>query len=155
MNLEGIKLRLLRKPPFLVVVPLLYFLVAIFIKWKLALPLDALWFFLGAIIGIFILDIAEEFSHVNPSPFRTIVFCVGLFIVGFYVVTSTNETIAKGLILSLSLTILLFQYAEWKLKKTLASWYTLFFGSVSESTQKIVLIGFTVVFFFETLLFLM
>jgi hypothetical protein len=154
MNLSGIKQRLLGKPPVLVIIPTVYFLVLIFLKWKLALPIDALWFFLGAIFGIFLLDFAEEFFQVHPSPFRSIVFGTGLAIVGFYIVSSTKEPIAKGLILSLSLTLLLFQYAEWKLNKTLASWYALFIGPVSATVEKIVFMGFVLFFIVESLLFL-
>jgi hypothetical protein len=154
IDFTGIKQRLLSKPPLLVAIPTVYFLVLIFLKWKFALPIDALWFFLGAVIGIFLLDFAEEFSHVEPSPFRTIIFGAGLLIVGFYIVSSTSETIAKGLILSLSLTLFLFQYGEWKVKKNLVSWYVMLFGMVPETTQKIGLVAFALIVFFESLLFL-
>jgi hypothetical protein len=154
MDFIGIKQRLLAKPPFLVIIPTVYFLILIFIKWKLALPIDALWFFVGAMLGIFLLDIAEVYSNVNPSPFRSILFCGALLVLGFYIVTSTNEAIAKGLILSLLLTLVLYQYGEWLVKKNLDTWYALFIGSVPEIVEKIVLVIFTVLFVFESFLFL-
>jgi len=147
--------RIVKKPTLLVIIPIMYFFLVLFAKWQLSLPVGALWFFLGGIIGIYSVDVVEEFFHVSPSPFRSMMCVIGLFIVGFYTITSTREMIPSGMVLSLSLTLFLFQVSEWRIRKNLDSWYVMFFGSAKRNVQRIVLIVTAAVFLLETMMFIM
>jgi len=147
--------RIFQKPLLLVVVPIVYFFLVIFAKWQLHFSLDALFFFLGGIISIYLLDIAEEVFPVTPSPFRTMLFVTGLGVIGFYIITSTREMIASGLALGLMANIFLFQVSEWKLRKNLDYWYQVFLGNVSTDKQKIGLLFLGIVFLLQTILFVM
>jgi hypothetical protein len=147
--------KILKKPPLLVVIPIIYFFIVLLLKWHLALPWSALFFFLGGIVGVFLLDIAEEIFQVSPSPFRTTGFVIGLAIVGFYVVSSTREYAAIGVVLSVLFTLLLFQISEWRIRKNLDSWYKMFFGNVSIDVQKMGMVALGVVFLVETVMFIL
>lgn len=146
--------RILKKPPVLIVVPILYFFTIMFAKWQLNLPLGALLFFLGGVLGIYLLDIAEEIFDVKPSPFRTTLFVIGLGITGIYTLTSTREMIASGLVLGLMASIFLYQVSEWKIHRNLDSWYSMFLTNISRSGQKIGLIVLGIVLLLETVIFI-
>jgi len=154
MELSASAQKIFRKPPLLVIVPIIYFFLIIFSKWHLNLPIGSLLFFLGGLLGIYLLDIAEEIFAVKPSPFRTMMFVIGLGIIGFYTITSTREMAASGLVLGLMVTIFLYQVSEWKIRKNLDSWYQMFFGEMSQTGQKIGLVLYALVLLFETFLFI-
>lgn len=142
------------KPPFFVIGCLIIFLGLIFLKWNIHLPFGAILFLLGGIVGIYFLDIADLFFAVSPSPFRTMVFTILLGIVGFFIMSSTQELLAKGLVLSLNFSLFFTQLEEWKDKKNLDSWYALFFGQVPQEREKWGLIAYGGVVVFLTGMFL-
>lgn len=133
---------------------LTYFLIVGFLKWRLSPSFPTLLFFTGGMVGMYLLDIAEEFFHLTPSPFRSIVFVVGLVLVSFFVVTSTGSMVGAGLVLSLSLTLMLWQIAEWRVASNLDRWYVMIAGPVSHAIQRWIFIGFILLFLVETFLFL-
>lgn len=151
--MDKIKEIILKKPPLFLVVSLAYLALIAFLKWGISPPIDALYYGGGALLGIFFLDIAEVFFNLSPSPFRSIVFAVGFAIVSFFVVSSSDSLVGKGLVLSLYLTLLLWQLGEWQLRGNLESWYRMIAGSVSVQAQQWLLIGFVVLFLVETYLF--
>lgn len=131
-----------------------YLLLVGFLKWYIRPPMGAVWFVLGGAIGVYILDAAEVFFAINPSPFRTIVFAGAFVILSLFVVTSANSMLADGLVLSLYLTMLFWQVGEWQISGNLNTWYRMVEGSVSIPLQRWGMVIFAVLFVVETLLFL-
>lgn len=143
-----------RKPLLFLLVNFTYLLVVGLLKWKLNPPLSSLIYLGGGLLGIYFLDLAEGFFKLTPSPFRTILFA-GLFaVVSFFVVTSSGSMVASGLVLSLYLTLILWQIGEWRMVGSLTSWYRMVAGPVDVRTQKSVAFAFMVIFLIETYLFI-
>ncbi len=148
-------LEILRKKPLLFFVISLGYLMAVgFLKWGTSPPWGALWFMAGAILGIYFLDAAEVFFHLVPSPFRSIIFAAGFVLVSFFVVTSSGSLLASGLVLSLYLTMILWQIGQWRVAGNLDSWYQMIAGGVGVKTQLWLLTAFALLFFIETYLFI-
>ncbi len=154
MRLES-AMNILQKPVLLVAVPLLYFILVIFSKWRFSLSFDILFFLFGGVVSIYAIDVAEMIAKIRPSPFRSIGFVIGLVIVGFYVLTSTVSMIASGLVLGLLLNILLFQISEWKVKKHLDSWYQMVGSSIPPSVQQAGIFLLGIVFLLQTIIFVL
>lgn len=151
--MDKIKEIIIKKPPLFLVISLLYLGLIAFLRWGIPPPIEAIYYTVGALLGVFFLDIAEVFFNLSPSPFRSIVFAAGFAIVSFFVVSSSDSLLGKGLVLSLYLTLLLWQLGEWQLRGNLESWYRMIAGSVSVQVQQWLLIGFVVLFLVETYLF--
>jgi len=98
-----------RKPPLFLIISLGYLVLVGLIKWHISPPIGALWFLLGGAIGVYLLDGAEVFFALNPSPFQTPVFLVGFIVVSLFIATSSGVLLAQGLVLSLYVTLLLRQ----------------------------------------------
>jgi hypothetical protein len=148
-------LAIVRRKPFIFLLLSLGYLIGIGLaKWFIHPPLGALWFILGGIIGVYLLDAAEIFVSINPSPFRNIVFAGSFVVVSLFIVTSANSMLADGLVLSLYLSMLLWQIGEWQVAGNLTSWYRMVAGPVTVSLQRWGMIIFGALFLVETLLFL-
>lgn len=141
-----------QKPRVFVYASCAYLLFVMMIKWLFHPSLDALWFFLGGILGMYFLDAAELFFALHPSPFRSIVFGTLFAVVTFFVVTSSTSVIGMGLVLSLYLQLLLWQVGEWNMVGNLNSWYTMVAGPVSLSAQRSVFAVSVVIFLVVTYL---
>jgi hypothetical protein len=153
MNLEKIQEIIRRKPLFFLLVSLGYLILVSFLKWTIHPTLGTLSFVIGGLIGVYFLDIAEVFFNLNPSPFRSVVF-MGAFIgVSLFVVTSSGSPLASGLVLSLYLSLILWQVGEWQIHGSLTTWYRMVAGPVLVQTQKYILYGCIILFFIETFLF--
>lgn len=135
----------MKKPPVFVIISLVTYLLLLFAKWQLSLPFEALWFFIGAMVGIYLLDIAEEVFSVQPSPFRSVLFFIGLIVITFYLIASSVEFAAKGISFSLLLSLYMQYVRDWIEKKTVASWFFMLIGSVSVDIERISLYGFGVI----------
>lgn len=143
-----------RKPLLFLFISLGYLIVVGFLKWFIHPPLDAVWFILGGAIGVYLLDAAEVFFAISPSPFRSIIFVGAFVVLSLFVVTSANSMLADGLVLSLYVTMLLWQIGEWQITGNLNAWYRMIVGPVSIPLQRWGMIIFGTLFFVETLLFL-
>lgn len=143
-----------RKPFLFVILSLLYLLVLGFLKWQINPTLDSLYYLIGGVIGIYFLDIAEEFFAVSPSPFRSTVFAALFILVSFFIVSSSGSMIATGLVLSLYLTLVLWQLGEWQINGNLNSWYRMIANPVSVSVQKWLVAIFILIFIIESAVFL-
>lgn len=143
-----------KKSPVEAFISLIYFVVVGLFKWQLSPSVPTLFFFTGAVLGIYFLEISEEFFHLSPSPFRSVPFAVGLVLVSFFVITSTASMLGAGLVLSLSLTLILWQVIEWRASGNLNQWYIMISGVVVHDMQRLILAGFVIIFFVETFLFL-
>lgn len=143
-----------RKNRFFLNVSLIYIALLVILKWNIHPVLNVLWFATGGVIGIFFLDIADEFVHLQPSPFKSILFSAGLVVVAIFVVTSSGSLLASGLVLTIYLTLLLRQIGEWRKYHTLSQWYQMLASPVSEKVQYQILNVFVVLFFVVTYLFI-
>ncbi|OGG28803.1 hypothetical protein A2973_02045 [Candidatus Gottesmanbacteria bacterium RIFCSPLOWO2_01_FULL_49_10] len=152
--MEKVKEIIRKKPLLFLVVSVVYALGVGVLKWGIAWPPQAALYFGGAILGVYFLDGAEVFFHLTPSPFRSIVFVAMFALVSLFVVTSSGSYLGSGLVLSLYLSLLLWQLGEWKLVGNLTSWYRMVAGPVSVTTQRWVLVALAAIFLVETYLFI-
>lgn len=142
------------KPLFFLFISLVYLVSVGFLKWKVTPPAMALYYLFGGVTGVYFLDAAEAFFHLKPSPFRSVVFMALFSVVSFFIVTSSGSLFATGLVLSLYLSLLLWQIGEWRVMGSLHSWYRMVAGPVTVNTQGWILIAFILIFFAETYLFI-
>lgn len=143
-----------KKPPILIIIPLLYLVITVFLKWQITPTVDTIWFIIGGVIGIFLLDVAEVFFKLVPSPFRTIVFAAGFLVVSLFIITSSGSPAAIGLTLSIYLSMILWQVGAWQVRGNLNDWFHLTTGEVSVAWQRILFAIFVLLFVAETILFL-
>ena len=136
-----------RKPPVFLIVSLGYLVLVGLLKWHISPPLSAIWFLVGGVVGVYLLDAAEVFFALNPSPFRSFLFLIGLVVVSLFVETSSGSLLAQGLVFSLYLTLILWQIGQKQVSGNLSDWYP----SVLAGW---VLWIFSAIFIIETLLFL-
>jgi hypothetical protein len=136
MNWLGVVDKVIKKPPVFVIITIGVLFVLLVGKWQIELPLQALWFFIGGLVGIYVLEIAETVFKLEPSPFRTIFFSLGLAVVALFLMVSTREFAAKGLAVSLFLNLYMLFVDDWRKHHSVQSWYNFFFGTVSEELQK-------------------
>lgn len=130
-----------------------YLLVVGLIKWGISPTISAFWYLIGGGVGIYFMDLAEDFFRLHPSPFRSVVFAWGLALVGVFVVTSSDSYLGKGLVMATYLTLLLWQIGQWRIGGNLDNWYRQVTGVVSGSWQKRFLGGYIALFLALTWLF--
>lgn len=123
------------KPAFFFWITIGYIVFIYLLKWNIHPVLQAALFLFGSITGMYFLEAAERFFHLNPSPFRSIVFVVLFSAVSFFVVTSSGSHVASGLVLTIFLTLLLWQFGEWATVKQLHRWYQMLAEPVSIKTE--------------------
>lgn len=143
-----------KKPLVFLVVSIVYALGVGVLKWGAAWPPQAALYFAGALIGVYFLDAAEVFFRVTPSPFRSIVFMAGFAVVSFFIVTSSGSFVGSGLVLSIYLSLLLWQIGELGIAGNLNSWYRMVSGVPTLTQQWWTLVVLTAIFFIETYLFI-
>ena len=152
--MDKVKEILKRKPRTFLIISVVYLLLVVLIKWWIHPTLSTLFFLAGGALGLYFLDIAEVVFSVHPSPFRTIVFVTLFAVVSLFVITSSGSMLAIGLVLSIFLTILLWQVGEWALVKNLNTWYRMLADPVLPSVQRIILYISGIVFLIETIIFI-
>lgn len=154
MNFDSVRKIIERKPLLFLLLSLGYLLLIGFFKWNIHPSLGTVLYFVGGLIGVYFLDVAEVFFRLSPSPFRSIVFLTGFVIVSLFIVSSSGSLLSSGLVLSMYLTLILWQIGEWEIHKNLQDWYRMISGNVSLRAQQIVLVVFIILFFVESGLFL-
>lgn len=143
-----------RKPRAFLITSIIYLFIVILIKWGIHPTISTLILLAGGVFGLYFLDFAEVVFNVSPSPFRTMVFVALFAIVSLFVITSSGSMLAIGLVLSIFLTILLWQIGEWTITKNLNSWYRMFADPVPPKVQHIILYISGMVFCIETIVFI-
>lgn len=151
--MDTVKALIARKPRVYLYISLAYLAGIILLKWLLHPSLEAVWFLLGGLLGVYFMDAAELFFALDPSPFRSIVFGALFAAVAFFVVSSSTSSMGGGLVLSLYLQMLMWQVGEMKMTGNLSSWYRMINETVPVATQKTILILSVVVFLVETYIF--
>lgn len=142
-----------RKPAIYLLTTVIYLLLTTILKWP-SFNTNIFWYAFGGLFGVYFLDIAEAFFHLTPSPFRTVLFLGAFLVVSIFIITSSGSFIAKGLVLSLYIQLLLLQFGEWRMMKSLSGWYRSVSPPVPVRFQMIGLYIFAILFFIETLLFI-
>jgi hypothetical protein len=145
----------MRKPAILLFVSALYLFLVALLRWGVRPDWNTAIFLAGGALGIYFLDAAEHFFRLHPSPFRSVVFAALFVIVSLFVVTSSGSFLASGLVLSLYLSMVLWQAGEWRLAKNLDSWFRLLAQPVDRSAHRVFMIAFQLFFVVETLLFVL
>ncbi|MBI3577283.1 hypothetical protein HY086_04560 [Candidatus Gottesmanbacteria bacterium] len=143
-----------RKPTIFLIVSLTYLVAIGLFKWQIHPPFLGLAYLAGGLLGVYFLDIAEVFFSLTPSPFRTITFQALFVLVSIFVVTSSGSFLATGLVLTMYLTMLLWQVGEWKVSGNLSGWYRAIAAPVPVPIQRSILIAAVVIFLLETALFI-
>lgn len=143
-----------KKPLVFLVVSVAYTLGVGVLKWSIAWPPQAFLYFSGALIGVYFLDAAEVFFNLTPSPFRSIVFMAAFVVVSLFIVTSSGSFVGSGLVLSLYLSLLLWQIGELQITGNLTSWYRMVSGVPVVNQQKWMVVLLAAVFLVETYLFI-
>lgn len=143
-----------RKPTIFLTVSLGYLVLIGFLKWQIHPPIGSVFFLIGGAVGVYLLDAAEIFFALNPSPFRSMVFIGAFVVLSLFVVTSSGSLLAQGLVFSLYLTLVLWQFGQWQLTGNLNDWYRGVAAPVGTVWQKRGLILFALILVIETILFL-
>jgi hypothetical protein len=143
-----------KKPLFFIFITVIYFIAVSVIKWQLKPNSNTLVLFIGAAVGLYLIDAAEAFVNINPSPFRGLVFIAGFIIVSFFIISSSGSFLGTGLVLSIFITMILWQMGELKITSNLNNWYRTEEGPLPLKSQYTMLIIFWSVFILETLLFI-
>lgn len=153
MDLEKLKQIIQKKPLFFLGATLIYIILVTLLRWRFQIPLDALFFAIGGVIGVYILDIAEAFFAITPSPFRSIIFEVSFAILSIFIVTSTSASMAAGLVLSMYLGLIFWQVGQWQIAGNLNDWYRMVSEPVAVNVQWWILLGFIGLFGVVTFIF--
>lgn len=143
-----------KKPVLFLAVSVGYALGVGVLKWGIAWPPQAALYFAGAILGVYFLDAAEVFFALVPSPFRSIVFVAGFAVVSFFIVTSSGSFVGSGLVLSLFLSLILWQIGEFQVAGNLNSWFRMVAGVPTILQQKWIVVFLTAIFLLESYLFI-
>ncbi len=139
------------KPLFFPLVTLVYLALLVFSRWGLYVTFSSLVFVLGGIVGVYLIDVTEAFMNIRPSPFRSQLFCYAFVVVSFFVVSSSGSMFASGLVLSMYVTLILWQVGQLRLLSNLNSWFR---GSIPMNRQMIEFTIFICLFIAETVLFI-
>jgi len=142
------------KPAFFFWLTLSYIVFVYLVVWNIHPVGNAALFIGGSLIGMYFLEAAERFFHLDPSPFRSIVFVVLFSAVSFFVITSSVSYVASGLVLTIFLTLMLWQFGELATIKNLNRWYLMLADPVKTRTQIIILYTQLVFFILQTIIFL-
>ncbi len=99
-----------------------FFLVTTIFHWRLTPDLGIILYWVGALLGLHLLEFLETAVKMTPSPFRSILSQAIITILTIFVLTSSSNPLGKGLVLLLNLRYLWLQQQEMKEKGNLASW---------------------------------
>ena len=128
-----------------------YFVLTVLLHWKLQLSYTLLWYFLGAVIGLHLVELMDTYLH-NKGVILSVLAQGLLFIATFFVLTSSTSLLGKGVVLFLNLRFLYLEHTEYKRTKLLASWFGQEFAIDSKKQVQYMYIVWGV-FTFLTLLF--
>lgn len=87
-----------------------YWLVTTLLHWRLHPTLNIVLYFVGAVIGLHLLDTIEHAVNMQPSPFRTVMGQIVVWLGSIFVMTSSAAVLGQGVALFLNLRLFLAQY---------------------------------------------
>lgn len=152
--MDKIKQILRSKPQWVVLLIFAYILILGVLKWRLSPNITTVYYLIGGLFGVYFTDFADVIFDVKPSPFRSIIFLALYWVVSFFVVTSSGNMFAIGLVLSLYFTLLLLMAEEWQVSRQLNAWYTLVKSPPSPRIQLLVILATALLLVVETLIFI-
>jgi len=152
--MDTIKRIVASKPRMLLILTAIYIIVLAVLKWKLSPDIGALLYLIGGVLGIYFLDFAEFIFNVKPSPFRSIVFLGLYLLVSFFVVSSSGNMFAIGIVLSMFLQLIFLQVIEWNSVGNLDSWYGMMDNVASRNGQIAGVFITTLVLIIESVIFI-
>jgi hypothetical protein len=152
--MNEIKAIIRRKPLYVSVLSLVFTVGLILIKWNIHPTVVTLLFFGGAVIGYFMLDFAEVFLKLTPSPFESVIFCAGFTAVSLFIITSSGSAVASGLVLIMYLTLIVRLIHYWKQNGNLNNWFQMLSDPIPQKNQLYILIIFIFIFCLESFIYL-
>lgn len=146
--------QLLKAKPFSVLLYTgVYIVILGFLHWKLTPDITILYYLFGGLLGIYFMDIADLLFDIKPSPFHSVVFVALFAAVSFFVVTSSGNVFAIGVVLSLFFNLIYAQAREWMTRHDLSSWFTMVATPVSPQGQLWIMIATATILVFESIIF--
>lgn len=112
-----------------------YWLVTTLLHWRLSPTLDIALYFVGAVIGLHLLDAIEHAVNMQPSPFRTVMGQIIVWLGSLFVMTSSAAMLGKGVVLFLNLRLFLAQYKN-NTAELWQSWFQLPIIKVTPQTAR-------------------
>ncbi|MFH0864355.1 MAG: hypothetical protein V1858_04710 [Candidatus Gottesmanbacteria bacterium] len=154
---------------------IIYLLLLIFMRWRFHPTLDIFFFLAGGIFGIQFLDLAEVIfkdlsvkavpSSIPPaepasiigtqekSSFRNVLCQVVFVPLSLFMITSSGSLFGTGLVLSVFLSMLYWQWQEYSTSGKIASWFWVIKTEIDQKTQQIYLAIMGGIFILLSLLF--
>lgn len=141
-------------PKNFLIYALLVFGLTTLLHWGLKPNIGILLYLAGAIIGMYLLDAAEKIVG-QPSPFRSALVQVILWILAIFGLTSSAGFLGRGVILFINLRLLYLQLAEFKEQSNLDSWFANININLNPSRTKTYLYIVFIVFIIQAILFIL
>ncbi len=155
----------------LFIATLIYLAILILMRWRLSPKLDIFFFLAGGILGVQFLELVETiFKDLSAKkslepvlveqgniPGRSSVknvLCQSVFVpLSLFVITSSGSLFGTGLVLSISFSMLYWQWQEYNTTGKIASWLWVIKTEIDQKTQQIYLAIMGVLFIFLSMLF--
>lgn len=102
---------------------LIYFLLSSVLHWKLSPDLTIVFYGLGAVVGLHIITILEQL--LKTKVLKNAVVQMLLYVVTFFILTSSPNIFGKGVVLFLNFFFWFCQWQEFKSHKSLDTWFTI------------------------------
>lgn len=132
-----------------------YFIVVVILRWRVQPDISILFFYIGGLIGLHLLEIAEAIFVSPIAIFRTVLMQAVLTLLTLFVVTSSASRLGSGIVLFFSLRYILLQHADIVEGRSLASWFKGINISFSPSWERKYLYLVTSLLTLETILFIL
>jgi hypothetical protein len=118
-----VKQIILAQPPFFLILHAFYAISFLLFRHVSIVSMGAFFFLVGNYVGMYLLSFIEQFLNIHPSPFRTVFFMLLLSVALVFIVTSSANSFAVGIVLSVYLHLLLLYFGELRIRKTMSSWF--------------------------------
>lgn len=151
--MDRIKNIVLSKSRNIIGYTLIYIIFIYIARWRLTFNFDGLLILAGAVVGIFILDIAEDVVRTNPSPFRSVLFYAAFLPVCLFIVSSSNSAAAAGLVLALHITMIANIRKDLATDGQINKYFTYLKVDLTPQNQKNLIVLFALFLAVETLIF--
>ena len=152
--MDKLKAVIQTKPSWIVFLIFTYIVILGVLKWRTTSDVTTVYYLVGGLIGVYFMDIAALLFDVSPSPFKSIIFVILFGAVSFFVVTSSGSMFARGMVLSVYLSLLLSQAEDWQEYHNLDSWYVLLKNPPTLRIQQLIVMGTALLLILETLIFI-
>jgi hypothetical protein len=101
----------------------LYFLLTVLLHWRTKPDLGILFYLVGSIIGMHMLEFVENSFKFEANTFRSALMQIVLIPLSLFVITSSGNPISKGIVLLLNLRLFELQRIEYAKTGNLTNWF--------------------------------